>query len=1065
MKHLRVLDNTQADQSVLCVLDISKGAVLVQLVSTELAEFLPPSAHLSGEEDVQLVFLHLVQDAASAHVLSGCIAVLAEDAAPSSSCQATFVLDHPGGAPAPRLHVFPGFPAVTDYSQIQMRISSATASFAADDAIIAAVGLGAEVTVSAVMLASESLVSASLALPGTSLASVTPAALASDTASQLAVLTCSSSSECAAHVMELQGGVVQLSELVTCSGSSALLSLERVGSSSGVASAVTCLALSASAFASSSAETCPSTGSGEVQLVAQHATSEESAPRITKASFVYTPALAVDASAASCSMARLRNAFVHRYKAAASGKARLKVLALSSAGALHMFQRRENEAESEALQWSREEALARVVDSLILDGVSSDPVGHERVESLGGRMPSLETRLRMQFFDLQEVLLGWVAQLQLPELGLDALKKGGGGGGGADRPTLEAFGFNKVAVMLTSVCDVHTSSFSSVGQQQQGQQQCLEGLKVYGLDLITGDVLWAFQPEVARFLPTPSSAVLAPFNIFGRLLKVRPHLHGSLSPEISLVLSVEERAPGGQSALLTYSFNPHTGEVSHTGGKKVCDASSPHRLPSTVGMNLGQVTSIQLYNGDARGQEETNSYLLVHRADAPSADTVTITPPRVSIFPSVDVINQQQREVYTQVCAGISSEEAQCSSLVSFRVIFQHPWSGPGSDTALYPTEVVGSVVFNKQVGGSGQVVGESVVAVQYPTPGDPVHSRARVLGDNSLLIKYLNPHLVAVVTEKLHRDHDQGAHTSADPAGAVAAAAVSGLADQAGISLGGEDDAAPAEVSSSGSAEGQAEEEQVDELFVNVIDTVSAQIVHRYSILHASSRLSGKSSVQVSWIENNLLVSYWSTQAQRQELSSVSLFEGMIDKYGLGPFSSVKVDHARSSFNAPPPIALQKTFILPRKVTALHHTVTSRGITNKNLLLGLGSGQVYSLDLRMLDPRRPVNKPTPAEMEEKLMQYVPFIALHPFQMLSTNSSLPPVQRVLSAPSKLESTSVVVTLGLDVYHTRTVPSKGFDMLASDFNKPLLSLILFSMGAAVVWLRSAYKKQLISSGWK
>lgn len=273
-------------------------------------------------------------------------------------------------------------------------------------------------------------------------------------------------------------------------------------------------------------------------------------------------------------------------------------------------------------------------------------------------------------------------------------------------------------------------------------------------------------------------------------------------------------------------------------------------------------------------------------------------------------------------------------------------------------------------------------------------------------------------------------------------------------------------DVAASQSSEQQVDDEDdVDELFVNVIDTVSAQIVHRYSILHASTRLSGRSSVQVSWIENNLLVSYWSTQAQRQELSSVSLFEGMIDKYGLGPFSSAKVDQVRSSFNSPAPIALQKTYVFPRKITSMHHSVTSRGITNKNLLMGLGSGQLYAVDLRMLDPRRPVNKPTPAEMEEKLMQYVPFIGLHPFQMLSTNSTLPPVKRILSAPSKLESTSIVVTLGLDVYHTRTVPSKGFDMLASDFNKPLLSLILMGMGATVVWLRRAYKRQLLSSGWK
>jgi hypothetical protein len=44
-------------------------------------------------------------------------------------------------------------------------------------------------------------------------------------------------------------------------------------------------------------------------------------------------------------------------------------------------------------------------------------------------------------------------------------------------------------------------------------------------------------------------------------------------------------------------------------------------------------------------------------------------------------------------------------------------------------------------------------------------------------------------------------------------------------------------------------------------------------------------------------------SQADRCELSSVSLFEGMIDRYGLGPFSSVPVKKDMSSFNAYPPI------------------------------------------------------------------------------------------------------------------------------------------------------------------
>lgn len=1043
---LRILDNSQIDQSKFFVLDVNKGTLLVQLLSTELEAFLP-SDHFSGEEDAQLIFLHLVQDVGSAHVLSGCVTAPADDSSsvPTTGCLSTFVLDiklsgvKSRATPVPRLHMFPGFESVTDYSQIQTRISSTQSSFTAQDAILLTVATSSQVKVTAVMLASEGIVSASKSFTG--LQSATPVLLLGESSHQFAVNMCSSSG-CAADLLELDGNSIQFREVVSCEGSSSLMSLERVGSSSGVSSAVTCLAVSGGSTLDAS--TCPA-GETQSMVLSAHCTTSDSSKSI-KSTFPYSPTLAV--TEPGCTMTQLRDAFVHRYKVAATGEERLKVMGLSSTGSLHMFQKREKETNT--LQWTREEALARVVDSVIVDGISSDPVGHKRVESLGGRIPTLEARLQMQLTDLSDMMLGWIDLFK--SLNLDMFKNGQSGA--ADRPTLEAFGFNKVAVMFTSICDIDTSTHSAIGDlaSDMGKQHhCLNGLKVYGVDLISGDVLWNFEPVVSSFL---SEVAVAPYKMFGRLLKVRPHVHGSRGPEIVLLLSVES-VEGGATTLLTYSFNPHTGEV--TGASNVCESSpinSPQRVPSSVHAGLGQVTSLQLYNGDARGQEEANTFLLVHKtAMSPGG------APHVSLFPDASVTNTKHREVYTQGCA---NEQEQCASLVSYRVDFENALSSPADSTsnapALYPTKVVGSVVFSKKDKSTFQTIGESVVAMQYPTAGDPIHSRAKVLGDNSLLIKYLNPHLVVVVTEKLHRSHISPSRTDVTPADAEGDA-------HGGISLGGEDAVSDDVSSGVNTSDDHNEEEKVDELFVNVIDTVSAQIVYRYSILHASTRLSGPSSVQVSWIENNLLVSYWSTQAQRQELSSVSLFEGMIDKYGLGPFSSVKVDQERSSFNSPAPIALQKTYVLPRKITAMHHTVTSRGITNKNLLLGLGSGQLYTVDLRMLDPRRPVNKPTPEEMEEKLMQYMPFLALHPYQMLSTNSTLPPVRHILSAPSKLESTSIVVTLGLDVYHTRTVPSKGFDMLASDFNKPLLSLILLGMGSAVVWLRGAYKKQLLSSGWK
>lgn len=41
---------------------------------------------------------------------------------------------------------------------------------------------------------------------------------------------------------------------------------------------------------------------------------------------------------------------------------------------------------------------------------------------------------------------------------------------------------------------------------------------------------------------------------------------------------------------------------------------------------------------------------------------------------------------------------------------------------------------------------------------------------------------------------------------------------------------------------------------------------------------------VSESWV----VYSYWSAASQRTEMSTLSLYEGMIDKYGLSPFNRV---------------------------------------------------------------------------------------------------------------------------------------------------------------------------------
>lgn len=57
--------------------------------------------------------------------------------------------------------------------------------------------------------------------------------------------------------------------------------------------------------------------------------------------------------------------------------------------------------------------------------------------------------------------------------------------------------------------------------------------------------------------------------------------------------------------------------------------------------------------------------------------------------------------------------------------------------------------------------------------------------------------------------------------------------------------------------------------------------------------------------------------------------------------------------------MAVQKTYTLPRAVTALSHTLTMSGVSNKNILIAFRSGQVFSVDMRQIHPRRPMSDPS----------------------------------------------------------------------------------------------------------
>ena len=149
--------------------------------------------------------------------------------------------------------------------------------------------------------------------------------------------------------------------------------------------------------------------------------------------------------------------------------------------------------------------------------------------------------------------------------------------------------------------------------------------------------------------------------------------------------------------------------------------------------------------------------------------------------------------------------------------------------------------------------------------------------------------------------------------------------------------------------------------------------------------------------IENNILVIYWNQLTKRTEISSVALFEGMIDKTGMTPWAakssaSVAAKHIGntkfSSFTAPLPMTVQKTYVLPRTITAATATITQQGVAKKALVVGTSGGQVYSVDRMLVDPRRPMESPTVSEKKDGLLKYEPFIAFNRVDCATHNYSL-----------------------------------------------------------------------------
>lgn len=299
---------------------------------------------------------------------------------------------------------------------------------------------------------------------------------------------------------------------------------------------------------------------------------------------------------------------------------------------------------------------------------------------------------------------------------------------------------------------------------------------------------------------------------------------------------------------------------------------------------------------------------------------------------------------------------------------------------------------------------GQNIVTFATRSPHEPIASIGRILGNRAVRYKYLNPDSMVVA--------------AIDSAKKV--------------------------------------------LSVYLIDTVSGQVLvsSAYEGVDPSKEVS--CAISENFYTCSFFGSYSVLEGQVQTLKGYQIM--VTDLYEAetpndrGPLGSRANYSSVSPIDDPtgpvlPSIETQ-SWILSGPVRALSVSQTRQGITSKMLLAYLPETHaVIGIPRGILEPRRPVGRePTAAEQEEGLMRYTPVVELDARSIISHELDVLGIERIITSPTTLESTSLVLSYGLDVFGTRVTPSLPFDLLGKGFNKVTLITTVVGLFAGVLALK-------------
>ncbi|VEU20342.1 DEKNAAC101114 [Brettanomyces naardenensis] len=245
------------------------------------------------------------------------------------------------------------------------------------------------------------------------------------------------------------------------------------------------------------------------------------------------------------------------------------------------------------------------------------------------------------------------------------------------------------------------------------------------------------------------------------------------------------------------------------------------------------------------------------------------------------------------------------------------------------------------------------------------------------------------------------------------------------------------------------------------LVNVVTGQVYESFT-----KKTDNPSSIQVIFEENFILVSTQEKHSADTQITAIDLFESLTPDVkktrDITSFSSL------GNITVLPEYSL-RTYIVPGlRLEKIALTSTKYNIATKQLIASTSTGSLVSIPKSLLDGRRPLEAPNKKDPQVSLLPYQAYIPLpdnlvlsHYRRLVSGNNK----KMLLSIPTELESTSVIISIDTDVFVTVVRPSSSFDTLTGDFNKQILLLTMAALILAIYFTKPLAASKKLKDLWR